>query len=78
MLGSDTETAVVLIVVVVFQQDHHNKSCRCVHQNAEDVIAQQAKVDQDDPYANLSKKEKKKKKKQVIMDDGSLGFTPYR
>lgn len=43
--------------------------CCCVNQNAEDVIAQQAKADEAaDPYANLSKKEKKKKKKQVIID----------
>ena len=32
---------------------------------AEDVIAEQAKKDEDDPFANLSKKEKKKKKKMV-------------
>lgn len=35
-------------------------------QSAEDAIAAQAKQDEEDPYANLSKKEKKKKKKQVI------------
>lgn len=35
------------------------------HQSAEDTIAEQAKQQEDDPYANLSKKEKKKKKKQV-------------
>lgn len=35
------------------------------HQSAEDAIAEQAKQQEDDPYANLSKKEKKKKKKQV-------------
>ncbi|AWP04956.1 putative ATP-binding cassette sub-family F member 1 [Scophthalmus maximus] len=33
--------------------------------SAEDVIAEQAKQEGDDPYANLSKKEKKKKKKQM-------------
>ncbi|XP_040909788.1 ATP-binding cassette sub-family F member 1 [Toxotes jaculatrix] len=33
--------------------------------SAEDVIAEQAKQQGDDPYANLSKKEKKKKKKQM-------------
>lgn len=38
----------------------------CYHQSAEDVIAEQAKQHEDDPFANLSKKEKKKKKKQVI------------
>uniref|UniRef100_A0A8C5CNZ4 ATP-binding cassette, sub-family F (GCN20), member 1 n=1 Tax=Gadus morhua TaxID=8049 RepID=A0A8C5CNZ4_GADMO len=32
---------------------------------AEDVIAEQAKKDEDDPFANLSKKEKKKKKKMM-------------
>ena len=36
------------------------------NQSAEDVIAEQAKQLEDDPFANLSKKEKKKKKKQVI------------
>uniref|UniRef100_A0A3P8WV50 ATP-binding cassette, sub-family F (GCN20), member 1 n=1 Tax=Cynoglossus semilaevis TaxID=244447 RepID=A0A3P8WV50_CYNSE len=34
-------------------------------QSAEDAIAAQAKQDEEDPYANLSKKEKKKKKKQL-------------
>lgn len=38
------------------------------HQSAEDAIAEQAKQQEDDPYANLSKKEKKKKKKQVNTD----------
>ncbi|XP_019110126.1 ATP-binding cassette sub-family F member 1 isoform X1 [Larimichthys crocea] len=33
--------------------------------SAEDAIADQAKQQEDDPYANLSKKEKKKKKKQL-------------
>ncbi|XP_044026423.1 ATP-binding cassette sub-family F member 1 [Siniperca chuatsi] len=33
--------------------------------SAEDVIAEQAKQQEDDPFANLSKKEKKKKKKQM-------------
>ncbi|KAK2829992.1 hypothetical protein Q5P01_017923 [Channa striata] len=33
--------------------------------SAEDAIAEQAKGQEDDPYANLSKKEKKKKKKQM-------------
>ncbi|XP_053189709.1 ATP-binding cassette sub-family F member 1 isoform X3 [Scomber japonicus] len=33
--------------------------------SAEDVIAEQAKQLEDDPFANLSKKEKKKKKKQM-------------
>lgn len=33
--------------------------------NAEDVIAEQCKAEEADPYANLSKKEKKKKKKQM-------------
>ncbi|KAM8885059.1 ATP-binding cassette sub-family F member 1 [Synchiropus picturatus] len=33
--------------------------------SAEDVIAEQAKQAEDDPFANLSKKEKKKKKKQM-------------
>ncbi|XP_042362019.1 ATP-binding cassette sub-family F member 1 [Plectropomus leopardus] len=33
--------------------------------SAEDVIAEQAKQPEDDPFANLSKKEKKKKKKQM-------------
>lgn len=36
-------------------------------QSAEDVIAEQAKQQEDDPLANLSKKEKKKKKKRVII-----------
>lgn len=35
--------------------------------SAEDAIAEQAKQQEDDPYANLSKKEKKKKKKQVAL-----------
>lgn len=34
-------------------------------QSAEDVIAEQAKQEEEDPFVNLSKKEKKKKKKQV-------------
>lgn len=34
-------------------------------QSAEDAIAEQAKQEEEDPFANLSKKEKKKKKKQV-------------
>ena len=38
----------------------------CNRQSAEDVIAEQAKQKEDDPFANLSKKEKKKKKKMVI------------
>lgn len=40
---------------------------RCINQSAENVIAEQTKQKEVDPYANLSKKEKKKKKKQVIV-----------
>uniref|UniRef100_A0A7N6AL87 ATP-binding cassette sub-family F member 1 n=1 Tax=Anabas testudineus TaxID=64144 RepID=A0A7N6AL87_ANATE len=42
------------------------------HQSAEDAIAEQAKQQEDDPYANLSKKEKKKKKKQYERQVASV------
>ena len=43
-----------------------NSSLPLTIKSAEDAIAEQAKPQEEDPNANLSKKEKKKKKKQVL------------
>ncbi|KAK5854543.1 hypothetical protein PBY51_004729 [Eleginops maclovinus] len=46
------------------EEDEDSDECDTM-KSAEDVIAEQAQQEGDDPYANLSKKEKKKKKKQL-------------
>lgn len=47
-------------------------------QSAEDVIAEQAKQEEEDPFVNLSKKEKKKKKKQVKPLHGARVHVSFR